>query len=223
MKVVIDPGHGGQDPGASGPASVEKNIVLSIAQKIPEYLAGHGIDVLMTRGNDILVSLADRCSFANKAGADAFVSVHCNAGPPTAHGLEVFHYPGSDVGKRLADFVRTGVLRLTPFADRGIKEARYYVLRHTVAPACLIECGFLTNMQDEEWLISEGVQTRIAQGIAAGIARFFNVPWVNPWETEQQQAMAALAKKARFNQPHKPDEVVNLGLLAVIFKRMGLV
>jgi len=181
--VVLDPGHGGQDPGAVDPpqpwqgdmlATREDEIAYDIAIRTARALGAAGYTAHLTRGMNQYISLAGRCEIANRLGAAAFVSVHVNAaGDPEAAGIETFSYPGACQGARLRDLVHREVVRLaSEFRDRGPKVAKHYVTHYTRMPACLVECGFATNPDDEKRLHDPAVRDRIAQGIAQGVVLF---------------------------------------------------
>ena len=166
--IVIDPGHGGKDPGAVANGLQEKDLNLQIALELARLLAAKGLAVRLTRENDRYPALEDRCEIANNLKAGLFLSIHCNASPDrTAHGLEVFHHPASEPGKRLAQAIN-GELGKLGRAARGVTPADFYVLKHTAMPACLVECGFLTNPGEAEWIkthVNE-ITAALAQGIA---------------------------------------------------------
>lgn len=178
MKIVIDPGHGGSDPGASGNGLLEKEVVLDLALRIREHLlAQYDVQVMMTRETDVYLSLADRCRLANDAGADYFHSVHCNASSsPAADGYEDYIHDG------LSDTSRTGQIQNTVHAeimsflasygvrDRGKKTAGFYVLRKTVMPAVLTENLFLTSKKDADILRQDQFRDKLAAAHARGIA-----------------------------------------------------
>lgn len=181
--VAIDAGHGGTDPGAEGySGSYEKDFNLSIAQKVQTQLKAHGIDVLMTRTQDSYVSLADRATMANNAGTDVFVAIHQNSfvdtsvNPPRyPQGIETYSYPGSTAGALLASKIQNAVIQNTNAVNRGTKTADFYVLRETNMPASLIECGFITNPDEEAKLKTDSYQNIMAYSIAGGILDYFNV------------------------------------------------
>ena len=178
--ICVDPGHGGYDPGAVGYV-VEKNINLQVALKLARLLEADGATVVLTRDGDYYVSLYDRVRIANNAGCEIFVSIHSNAARSSAaRGFEVYHYPGSYWGHRLASLVYNEVLDLVPINGRGVKTAHYYVLRHTVMPAILIELGFVTNYYDAMLLANEESQWSYALGILYGIQLYFGVEPHNP-------------------------------------------
>lgn len=178
MKIVIDPGHGGSDPGASGNGLVEKEVVLDLAIRIRGHLlAQYDVQVMMTRETDVYLSLADRCRLANEAGADYFHSVHCNAfGDPAAEGYEDYiHTSLSDTSR--TDQIRNavhaevmGFLASYGVQDRGKKKADFYVLRGTVMSAVLTENMFLTNPKDADLLRQSAFRDQLAAAHARGIA-----------------------------------------------------
>lgn len=175
MKTIcIDPGHGGIQPGAAYGGRLEKDATLSISMRLRDKLEASGYRVIMTRETDIDVSLKRRCEISNGEGADAFVSIHLNSSTnPTAHGAETWKWERAKGA--LAEAVQTALIAASGFKDRGVKSTTaFYVLRHTVAPALVVECGFLSNESERGRLFDEAMQDKIAAGIARGIARLIN-------------------------------------------------
>jgi N-acetylmuramoyl-L-alanine amidase len=168
--VMIDPGHGGRDPGAIGIAGLqEKQINLTISQRLQQRLEAAGLTVLMTRDRDQWVDLETRAQVANQAGAAIFVSIHANAismQRPEVNGLETYYLSS---GADLARNIHQRVLAQTDLADRGIRQARFYVLRHTTMPAVLVETGFVTGSIDAARFQNPAAVTQIADAIARGI------------------------------------------------------
>ena len=168
--VVIDPGHGGRDPGAVGIGGMqEKQINTTISNRVQQQLQAAGITVLMTRSSDVFVELDARAQFANRAGADLFVSIHANAismSRPEVNGLETYYFSS---GERLARSIHTAVLRNVNMRDRGVRQARFYVLRNTTMPSVLVETGFVTGAEDAARFRDPAAVNRIADGIARGI------------------------------------------------------
>ena len=169
--VVIDPGHGGRDPGAVGINGLqEKYVVNDIAPRVAAILREQGANVVMTRNSDIEVDLEPRVQTAERANASIFVSIHANAislSRPDVNGLETFY--ASDAGRRLADTVHATVLRAMGMRDRGVRSARFYVIRRTSMPAILIETGFVTGAEDYTNLADPDWRERMSQAIAQGI------------------------------------------------------
>lgn len=176
LKVCIDPGHGGKDPGAVNDSKHEAVAALAIAKKVGTLLKKKGHTIKYTRSSDKFVELADRCKISNAFDADVFVSIHLNASTNNeAEGIETWRYKNvSDKTKRLADNVQTQLIAMTGARNRGVKTSEsLYVLKHTKASAVLIECGFISNNSEAKSLFCEKCQNRIANGIVAGIEKAF--------------------------------------------------
>ncbi|NEO84441.1 MAG: N-acetylmuramoyl-L-alanine amidase [Spirulina sp. SIO3F2] len=168
--TMIDPGHGGKDPGAIGIGGLqEKDVVLPISLEVARLLSERGVSVLMTRSDDRFISLQARSAASNRARADLFVSIHANAislSRPDVNGVETYYYTS---GRRLAETVQRQILSEISIGNRGVKRARFYVLRHTSAPSILVEVGFVTGAQDAPRLADPAFRDQMAQAIANGI------------------------------------------------------
>lgn len=177
MRIVIDPGHGGKDPGAVGPNDLkEAHVNLAVALKVAEKLRKAGVEVKLTRTSDVFVDLQPRCDIANSWMADYFVSIHCNAaGTPQAHGAETYCYKFGGKGEILAKAIQAELIAATSRANRGVKTANYYVLRRTNMPAVLTELAFISNLEEERLLASVAYQEKCALAIAKGIGKFIGV------------------------------------------------
>ncbi|GEN30198.1 N-acetylmuramoyl-L-alanine amidase [Cerasibacillus quisquiliarum] len=179
MKLFIDPGHGGTDPGAQANGLQEKNLTLNIALKLRNILnqeyTGHSI--MMSRTTDKTVSLRERTNMANNWGAHYLVSIHINAGGGT--GFESFTYNGSYSGKsetnRLRSIIHDEIIRQTSFNNRGKKEANFHMLRESRMPSVLTENGFIDTVADANLLKQDAFLNKIARGHAVGIAKAFNL------------------------------------------------
>jgi N-acetylmuramoyl-L-alanine amidase len=179
MIVCIDPGHGGPDPGAVSPSGIqEKEITLTVAKRVAEYLRRADVQVVLTRdtdkelvlGNDDAAELRARAQVANNAKADFFLSIHCNAASTSdAEGFELYHYPGSTKGAMLATKIAGAYAVASGLKRRKVASANFQVLRDTAMPAALIELGFLTNKADCALLREPAFLDKIALGIAFGI------------------------------------------------------
>lgn len=174
--IALDAGHGGALSGAYYEGTAEKDLNLSMTRKLDQILRALGYNTLLTRQGDEDVGLKARSSIANSAGADLFVSIHCNAAEnaPSFQGLYVYHYPGSAEGQALAQAIQTTACAFTGAVDRGIDSANFSVVRESRMPAVLVETGFMTCHEELERLRDEAYQTRVAQGIAQGIVRYLN-------------------------------------------------
>ncbi|MGE5572918.1 MAG: N-acetylmuramoyl-L-alanine amidase family protein [Bacteroidota bacterium] len=167
MTVVLDPGHGGRDPGAVGIGGLkEAEVNLLLAHMVKARLEPF-YRILMTRMEDRTVSLAARCNLANVEGAALFVSLHCNAAANVlARGAETYYVSLS--AKPLAEAIQKGLVKLGQ-RDRKAKKNRFYVLRNTKMPAVLVEAAFITNPEDAALLASVDFLNRAADVIAKAI------------------------------------------------------
>ena len=177
-KVVIDPGHGGPDPGAVGIGGLrETDVVLDVCLQVARLLQARGVQVLMTRTTEVDVDLPPRVVLANSSRADAFVSVHANALSlyrPDVNGIESFYFEGAGRPSRLlATALQQQMLSISPGSpDRGVKPARFFVIRRTVMPSTLVEMGFVTGALDAPRLADATYRRRMALALATGILNF---------------------------------------------------
>ena len=176
--VVIDPGHGGPDPGAIGIGGLrETDVVLEISKIVKELLYEKGVKVMLTRKTEVDLDLPPRASFANNADADIFVSIHANASRGKRrdiNGLETFYYRGWK-GRLLAKRIQKQILRVSPGSpDRGVKQGRFYVIKNTRMPAVLVEVGFLTGRLDARRLEKISHRKRLAYAISKGILEYLS-------------------------------------------------
>ena len=187
-KIVIDPGHGGNDAGAIGPTGVmEKTVTLNVARELRKLLEAEGAQVIMTREGDTTVSakgakasdieeLGARCEVANRVGADIFISIHADSFTrPEARGTTGYYYSKSTSGRgqKLADCIRRNLVEQLGTPSRGTQPCNFYVVKHTDMPATLIELGFISNKEEEKLLSSDEGVKKAAQGILDGIEDYF--------------------------------------------------
>ncbi len=172
--VVLDPGHGGRDPGAVGINGLqEKQVIFPISLRVAELLEQQGVTVVMTRRTDVALGLQERSDIANRAQGTVFVSIHANAislSRPDVNGVET--YFASESGRRLAATIQASMLAATGMRDRGVKQARFHVLRASTMPAALVEVGFVTGAQDAPRLADPAWRETAAQAIARGILQY---------------------------------------------------
>ncbi len=172
-RIIIDPGHGGEDPGTIGIGGFrEKDVVLPISLDVAEILRKQDIEVIMTRDTDNFISLEGRTDMANDLNADLFVSIHANAinlSRPDVNGLETYYYKS---GRRLAEIIHWSILNGVEIGNRGIRRARFFVLRHSTMPAVLVEVGFLTGEVDSSRLKDPNHRRQMAEAIARGIVEY---------------------------------------------------
>lgn len=171
--VVLDPGHGGKDPGSQGFGQVEKHLSLDLAKRIEKVLVGKGVTVSLTRTADNYVELVDRAEVANKEPKSIFVSLHFNAhADRSINGTETFYWPGSDEGRKLASFIQSELGRRLVTRNRGFKPERLKVLEETEGTAVLIECGFISNRWECQRCGADWFRQILAEEIAQGILRY---------------------------------------------------
>ena len=218
-RVVIDPGHGGRDPGATGalPGVYEKDVVLDLSKVLAKKIERDlGLEVIMTRTSDTYLTLEERTAMANTHKADLFISVHANASRnQSAHGIETYFLNLTtdedsiavaarenatskkniselqeilndlmqnakiNESSRLATYVQRGMYgkasaHYNPVADKGVKQAPFYVLLGAQMPSVLIEAGFISNPKECRRLMEEQYQRTIANGIVDGIRSFIS-------------------------------------------------
>ncbi|NQS90386.1 N-acetylmuramoyl-L-alanine amidase [Patescibacteria group bacterium] len=213
QRIILDPGHGGKDPGAIGPSGLkEKEVVLAIAKELAALLRKNlKVEVFLTRENDEFISLSRRTEIANQLRGDIFVSIHANASwSYVARGVETFfnsryvHGEGAEEvairenyapeaekisegikgilwdliqnqyrseSNELSHLVQKELSRTCGLIDRGVKSARFYVLRGARMPAILVEVGFVSNPWEEKELRKKDFQFLIAKGIYQGLAK----------------------------------------------------
>jgi N-acetylmuramoyl-L-alanine amidase len=171
--VVIDPGHGGPDPGAVGINGLrETDVVLDVALQVAQLLQNKGVRVLLTRTTEVDVDLPPRVALANNSGADLFLSIHANAlsmDRPDVNGIETFYFETSR-SRALAQAVQDQMLAISPGSpDRGARPGRFFVIRRTVMPSALAEMGFVTGSLDAPRLADPGFRRRMAVAITSGL------------------------------------------------------
>lgn len=216
-RIVIDPGHGGKDPGGRKLFGLkEKEINLAVAKELQELLkAEDSFEVMMTRGTDEFIPLADRSVIANNFKADMFISIHANAARDRREkGFEIYFmsekasdpwaaevadYENSVIGledgggqsdpaamllhslarneylnegSQLAGLVRGEMQKRTPFMDRGVKQAAFYVLRGTYSPGILVEIGFMTNSSDQKYMNDRKARAKVANAVYRGVMKY---------------------------------------------------
>jgi N-acetylmuramoyl-L-alanine amidase len=197
--VVLDPGHGGADKGAVSPRKIyEKLLTKNIAGRVRNLLEARGLTVYLTRESDQSLSLSERCRIAARRGADVFVSLHADSAGSSAEGAGTFvlalpgeysthsygqgtasatRHPGNKydpANQALGTRIQQYLIKSTGQTDRGVKRARFQVLREAPCPAALVEMAFITNPKEERFVLSESGQDKLARGIADGIAAYIN-------------------------------------------------
>ncbi len=180
--IVIDPGHGGEDPGKVGVnEALEKDINLKIAEKLRVLLEDEGIQIVMTREDDFVPEskkedLQKRVELIHEVNPDIVVCVHQNSfTDQTVAGPQVFYHGDSETSKRIAQTLQEELWLVDEENKREIKgNESYFMLSETKVPTVIVECGFLSNANDAEKLITEEYQEQIAQAICTGITKWLD-------------------------------------------------
>ena len=196
--VCLDPGHGGKDPGNEEGRRQEKEYTLLLAREVRNLLTRSGLKVILTRNGDYFLSLPDRPEYARRRGADLFVSLHFNASlvdknhvkgfevycltPPGASSTnargdtaETTAFAGNQFDAKnmlLAYQIQKAMVRSLPVEDRGVKHARFAVLRNAPVPAVLVEAGFMTHPQESKRIFDPDYRRQLARAIADGILAY---------------------------------------------------
>lgn len=177
VTIVVDPGHGGHDPGTLGNGHSfmpEKSLTLAIATELAQQLRSRGANVVMTRTGDWFLELDSRAAVANRHRADIFVSIHIDASRNTgASGTTVYMCRGGSAQSRQLAQCVAQALQDAGIECRGTRSAGYRVLVASNCPAILVECGFLTNFGDARQLNTPYHRARLAAAIAQGIGNHF--------------------------------------------------
>ncbi len=170
-RVVIDPGHGGHDHGGQFGYLYEKHLALDVSFRLERYLESKGIKTSMTRKRDVFIPLENRSAEANRIGKSILVSIHFNwvsyAGPA---GTETWYY--SSEGQKLASHIQNRVAEGLGTPNRGVKFARFKVLRSCSSPAALVEGGFISTGNDRSRVLDPKYRQRLAECIGDGILRY---------------------------------------------------
>ncbi|MGE7950610.1 N-acetylmuramoyl-L-alanine amidase [Lysinibacillus xylanilyticus] len=176
--IIIDPGHGGKDPGTVVGSNSEKAITLKVSTLVKQKLEAAGAKVLMTRTGDTYPSLQDRVDFTNANYGEIFVSIHVNSAANTsAQGTETYYAISTgDMHQEdvdLATFVNNQIVNNLKMKNRGVKEQQYYVIRNMVIPSILVELGFLTNSEDRAKMTDDQYAELFAESIFKGISQYY--------------------------------------------------
>ena len=212
--IVVDAGHGGHDPGARGylKGQWEKEVNLDLARRVATLLRQEGIVPMLTRSEDVFVSLQDRVRFANAGGADLFVSIHCNAFPRRGArcGIEIYYW--TPHSRPFAEVMRSEVVKALRRPDRGVRQRMFYVVHHTVMPSVLVEVGYIDHSVEGRLLNTPEFRQRAAQGIVNGIKRYLQMQYLGetsqpePEPPESVPLPTPTAETATVEAPVAPEE-----------------
>lgn len=183
LTVVLDPGHGGSDPGGNGYGFLEKNVVLNVGNHMKAYYDKIPVNVKMTRTTDVFIGLTDRAKYASRYGGDIFVSLHTNAYNTAANGQETFYYaktaatnPHVAESRALAIYLQARMQSAWDLSDRGVNPFGYgnfAVLRENTVPAALVEMGFIDNSKDIQYIKTEAERQKMAKYLVLATLDYF--------------------------------------------------
>ncbi|MCR4419494.1 MAG: N-acetylmuramoyl-L-alanine amidase [Clostridia bacterium] len=186
-RVVVDPGHGGVDPGAVGPAGTrEKDVTLAISLRLRDLLAQAGAAVVMTRETDVDLGspgkslgarkredLDRRIAIAREHEAEIYLGIQANAFGTRWRGAQTFYHPSSEEGRLLAEAIQAELIRILGNTNRRAKSLELYLLRNLTVPAAVIvEVGFLSNPEEERLLNDPYYQQKVALAVYSGVIRY---------------------------------------------------
>ena len=171
-KIVVDAGHGGSDCGALRGSVNEKDITLDVAKRLKTLLVKQGYNVLMTRENDIYLSLQERVDISEEFSPDVFISIHVNSSVrPEITGVETHYYHQESL--TLAQTVHAAIASNIKSKNRGLFKSKFYVINHTTSPAILCEIGFISNDEERKQLTSDKRKQETAKAILEGVNNYF--------------------------------------------------
>lgn len=176
LKVIIDAGHGGTDPGASGYGYREKDVVLDISLRMKKYFDQVPYQALYTRETDKFIELSDRAKFAGRNDGDIFVSIHANSFNGSASGIENYYYAANAnvaQSRALATYVHKRMIAAWGLTDRGVQDGNFHVLRENSVPAILSEVGFIDSSKDNPYIASTTRREQMAKAIFLGTLDYF--------------------------------------------------
>lgn len=177
--IIIDPGHGGKDPGTGKDGHTEKAITLKVGNLVRQKLEAAGAKVQMTRTGDSYPTLPDRVAFTKAKYGEVFVSIHVNsASSSSANGTETYYNVSTgdqyEEDKVLAKYINNQIVTNLNMTNRGVKEGPFYVIRNMIIPSVLVELGFLTNASDRDKLVNDQYVEIFAQSIYNGIVQYYS-------------------------------------------------
>lgn len=227
-KIIIDPGHGGSDPGAIGVNGIQEKVInYDVSIKVRDMLNKAGFETVMTREDDRYISLSDRIRFSNSQDADLLVSIHSNShtNPSARGGLILYYdsrypqssYPASPemihyspISKLFAQTVLDTYIKTTGLQNRGLVPSSVYMVRKGNIPSILVETAFVSNWEDASLLADDSKRTLMAKGIAEGIINYTKIIFpdtVNHWAREsilEMNKRGWLQGYRNYYQPNNP-------------------
>lgn len=177
MKIGIDPGHGGRDPGAVGPTGLrEKDVSLAVSLELSRLLRELSLNTHLTRDKDMYLSLDNRSAMLNQEKCDLAISVHCNSSwNRTASYISAFIQGQGGQAEKLAERVQAELVKATGWPDGGVRIKNLHMTRETKMPAVLVECGFISNPEQEKQLADPAFQRNLARALTDGVLDYLGI------------------------------------------------
>ena len=196
MRIGIDPGHGGSDPGAVGPSGLqEADVNLDVGLRINQILEVNGLEVITTRTGDRYINLFERTKILNHAKCDYVISIHCNSSTfPEPDYVSTFIQGRGGEAEKLAKGIQRHLVDATGWADGGVRVKNLHMTRETDSPAILVEMGFISNPDQEARLKQEGMRKALALSIALGILDYLKI---KPLEVDSSLPLATIKAEGR--------------------------
>jgi len=226
VKIGIDPGHGGTDPGAVAANGLqEKDVTLPVGLKLKELLQNTDTNVVISRTEDVDVSLAERVNLFNQEKVDLIISVHINSSEnPAARYISTFILGPGGQAEKVAHSIQKEIVRVTGWPDGGIRTANFYLLRKTDAPAVLLEIGFISNPATAILLAQQSIQHSLTRAIFRGLATYLGLKtsdFQGHWaENAIQQVLDAGIMSGYPDGTFRPDQEVTRAELATVLVKL---
>lgn len=213
MKLYIDPGHGGRDPGATGNGLMEKDVVLDLAKRIEVKLKHYNnVRVKLSRDRDVYKSLTERTKEANAWGADLFLSLHCNAFNGKVRGYEDYVYnrlPSHAKARSYQSALHKRLSKVVGTPNRGMKQANFHVLRESSMPAILTENGFIDHPEDAKLMKQNSWREKLAEAYVKGIVEIFQLKRKNADKPSGSYQIIAGSFKHQENAAKRKQELLS--------------
>lgn len=228
-KIGIDPGHGGSAPGAVAANGLQEKVVtLAVGLLLQQLLQKAGVAVVMSRTGDQDVSLADRAALFNREQVDLVISLHVNStGTPEPNYVSTFILAPGGEAEKIARLIQAEVVAATGWPDGGVRQANFYILRETDAPAVLVEMGFISNTSVATQLATPAMQQTLAVAIFRGLAAYLGLKPGEPrdiqghWAEEAiRQIMAAGIMNGYPDGTFRPDQAATRAEVAAALAKL---
>ena len=226
VKIGIDPGHGGNDPGAIAANGLQETEVnLAVALRLEKLLRNSGYSVFMSRNDDRAISLVERAAYFNREQVDLVISLHVNsADTATAEYICTFLLAPGGEAELIARSIQSQLVEITGWPDGGVRTANFYILRATKAPAVLVEMGFISNEDTASLLATESIQYSLAWAIYRGLGNYLDftpIDYQGHWaQNAIQQALDSGFMSGYPDGTFRPDQAATRAELAAVLIKL---